>query len=441
MTSPPGPHACRFTQRVEWADWSREGGLRRRDGYRLASCVECGARRPSRRPRRPELLEVEGDAAVAPVADADMRTVAAALLRRARDRAEVRLRDVRGGLGIPGSLLEHRLEALLRAGFIGLVWRIRGTRRLLTRVRLREREALEEFVHPGRRGAREAALAEARAAVLPLRHPIAIEVGRLLGEPAAGAWAPRLVRALAAIAVHAESGEVLASRVFAARYLGDSKALESLRPRLERLLGRLDALGIRDGAAATFLGGSGCVCAGGVRLDLARLRPFVGLARETLTGDVAIEPPPGGVVLVENFAAFEACCRGEVSGLGDALVAWTAGYPGRGVKELAREASRAHARVRIWADLDLDGIRIVRLVSDWLDGAVEAFRMSPEDVAAAPTRRPLSRRSAAAIHADLAARPAAWLADTLRALLASDSWVEQETFLGPNPSAPARAGG
>ena len=270
MTSPPGPHACRFAQRVEWADWSREGGLRRRDGYRVASCVECGARRPSRRPRRPELLEIEGDAAVAPVADADMRTVAAALLRRARDRAEVRLRDVRGGLGIPGSLLEHQLDALLRAGFIGLVWRIRGTRRLLTRVRLREREALEEFVHPGRRGAREAALAEARAAVLSLAHPIATEVGRLLGEPAAGAWAPRLVRALAAIAVHAESGDVLASRVFAARYLGDSKAIESLRPRLERLLGRLDALGIRDGAAATFLGGSGCVCAGGVRLDLDR---------------------------------------------------------------------------------------------------------------------------------------------------------------------------
>lgn len=116
------------------------------------------------------------------------------------------------------------------------------------------------------------------------------------------------------------------------------------------------------------------------------------------------------------------------------LVIWTAGYPGRAVKAVIHAASRTNAEVRIWADLDLDGVRIVRLVAEWLSGAVEPFGMSPERVTAAPARRPLSSRSAAAIRADLAARPAALLADTLRALLAHDCWVEQEAFLGATSS-------
>lgn len=396
-------------------------------------CVQCGAGRSHRRPRRPGLVEIEADGGGPPVADADIRTIAARLLRRAGDGREVRVRGLPGGLGGPGigdSLLEQHLDGFLRAGWIKLVWEISGTRRRLRRIRLRDPEALDECAHPGRRAARRAALSESRAAVASLNHPIATEVARLLAEAATDAWRPGLVRALAAVAAHAETGDVLASRVFAARYLGDSKALGPLRPRLERLLGPLDAVGIRDGASATFVGGSGCVRAAGVQLDLTSLRPFVGLAAETLMGDIEIEPPSGGIAVVENFAVFEACCREEVSGLKDALVIWTAGYPGRVIKAVIQAASRTSPPMRIWADLDLDGVRIVRLIADWLSGAIEPFGMSPEHVAAAPARRPLSPRSAAAIRADLTARPAALLADTLRALLAYDCWVEQEAFLG-----------
>jgi hypothetical protein len=433
VTSPIPGHACRFASRVEWTDWSRQGAVRQRHGYRVMVCVECGASRPRRRPRRLELVEVEADGGALPLPDADIRTIAARLLRRAGDGPEVRVSGVPGGLagrGIGASLVEQHLDAFLRAGWIGLVWEISGTRRRLRGIRLRDPEALDEWAHPGRRAARSAALLEARAAVAALSHPIATEVARLLAEAATDVWGPRLVRALAAVATHAETGDVLASRVFAARYLGDSKALGILRPRLERLLGPLDAMGIRDGASATFVGGSGFLRAAGVQLDLTSLRPFVGLAAESVTGDIEIEPPSGGVAVVENFAVFEACCRGEVSGLKDTLVIWTAGYPGRAVKAVIQAASRTSAAVRIWADLDLDGVRIVRLVAEWLSGAIEPFAMSPEHVAAAPTRRALSPRSVAAIRADLAVRPAALLADTLRALLAYDGWVEQEAFLG-----------
>jgi len=433
VTSPVPDHACRFASHVEWTGWSQQGTARQRHGYRVVACVQCGTRRSHRRPRRPELVEIEADGGGPPIADADSRTIAARLLRRAGDAREVRVRGLPGGLGGPeigSSLLEQHLECFLRAGWIGLVWEISGTRRRLRRIRLRDPEALEECVHPGRRAARRAALNEARAAVASLKHPIATEVARLLAETATDAWSPRLVRALAAVATQAETGDVLASRVFAARYLGDSKALGILRPRLERFLGPLDALGIRDGASATFVGGSGCVRAAGLRLDLTSLRPFVGLAAETVIGDIEILPAPGGVAIVENFAAFEACCREEVSNLKDTLVIWTGGYPGRAVRTVIQAASRTSPPMRIWADLDLDGVRIVRLVADWLSGAIEPFGMSPKHVDAAPARRPLSPRSVAAIRADLAARPAALLADTLRALLACNCWVEQEAFLG-----------
>jgi len=148
---------------------------------------------------------------------------------------------------------------------------------------------------------------------------------------------------------------------------------ESQQAIRDDLLGPLDGLGIRDGASATFVGGLGCMRAAVVRLDLASLRPFVGLAAESVAGDIEIEPPPGGVAVVENFAVFEACCRGEVSGLKDTLVVWAAGYPGRAVKAVIQAASRTRAAVRIWADLDLDGVRIVRLVAEWFSGAVEPF--------------------------------------------------------------------
>jgi hypothetical protein len=396
-------------------------------------CAACNAPKSRRRLRGPELLETEADGGAPPAADAGIRKIAARLLQRAGERGEVRVRDFPGALAGPdvaASALEQHLDAFLHAGWIALVWEVRGTRRRVRRIRVRDAEALDEFAHPGRRHARRVALVEARAAVASLDHPIAMEVARLLGEAAADAWTPHLVRALAAVARHAATGDVLASRVFAARHLGDSKALGVLRQRLERLLGPLEAIGIREGASATFVGGAGCVRAAGVALELTALRPFVGLATETVTRGIEIEPPPGGVSVVENFAVFEACCRGEVPDLRETLVIWTAGYPGRAVKATIQAARRTGAGVRIWADLDLDGVRIVRLVEAWLSGIAEPFRMSPEDVEAASVRRSLTPRSAAAIRADLAARPAALLADTLRALLAHDCWVEQEAFLG-----------
>jgi hypothetical protein len=357
----------------------------------------------------------------------------AARLAEELTRAETE-RSVKGiarKIRIPASAIEEELDRFHRAGWIALTWKIRSGTKILDRVRVFNREVLEEFSHPGRAQQRRAALEAARGSLQNLHHPIAVDILGKLGEGEAESWDSDLVRALAAVALHVESGEQVAERVLSTQNLGNSKALRRVRSRIQRLLGQeLAELGIREGPAVTLIGGSGFIEISGSGLNVAGLRPFFGLARETLTENIEITPPPAGLFLVENLTVFDACCRAEVNGLDKTMLIWTAGYPGRAVRSLIENASRRGARMRIWADIDLDGVRIARLVQSWASNSnVEAFRMSPEDLAAAPQRLDLSERSRSAISADLSNSPHGFLADTLRALLKAGSWVEQECFL------------
>jgi hypothetical protein len=317
---------------------------------------------------------------------------------------------------MPATLLEDELEHLLHAGWIALAWKIDGARRTLDRVRICDREALEEFAHPGLSAQRRAALEAARESLRTLTHPVAEDVARLLAQPEAEKWNAQLIRGLAAIARHAETGDQLAERVFSTHYLDSSKAFQRVRTSVERLLGQpVEKLGIREGAAAVFVGGLGRLQINDCEIDLEALYPFAGFARETLVGEIRLEAPADGLLLVENFTVFEACCRGEVPGIENTMVVWTAGYPGRGVRSLVEHAARLGVQIRIWA-------------------VVEAFRMFPSDLAAAPRRAKLGDRAQKAIRTELDEQPEAFLSDTLRALLSSNSWVEQECFLASSGS-------
>ncbi|HEY4589857.1 MAG TPA: DUF2399 domain-containing protein, partial [Thermoanaerobaculia bacterium] len=99
-------------------------------------------------------------------------------------------------------------------------------------------------------------------------------------------------------------------------------------------------------------------------------------------------------------------------------------------RRLVELAGRAGAPLRVWADLDLDGVRIARLIASWATAEASFHRMSPEDLRNAPRHHELTARSLAAIRRDLEERPGAPLADTLRAMLDAGWWVEQEAFLG-----------
>jgi hypothetical protein len=427
-------HTCRYRDTLQWGQWAREGRMLRREARRVPICVECGCERPARRPRRVVQYEVRAAGkSPGPLPDETARRVASGLLRRARrtENAEqqVSVKGLVGSTRLPGSLVEQWLDAFLDAGWVGLQYRVQGTRRTPVRVIVLDAGALAELARPGVRQAVQAAISDARQQLKDIDHPVAEKVADILSNDDAVRSDPDLVRALAALALFANGGEVCAERVFSVQYLGDSKKLGRLRARLERLLGPLGELGIRPGAATTLVGGEGRIAVGQQALDLRVLRSFVGLSRETIEALSNVTLPENGLLVVENLTAFEACCRGEVHGVSQTLVVWSAGYPGRSVEALVRSAVERSAPIRVWADIDLDGIRIARLVCRWANGRARPWRMSPADLKKARTTLPLSDRAARAIASDMESRPGALLRETLKAILERGRWAEQETLL------------
>ncbi|MFH1434916.1 MAG: DUF2399 domain-containing protein, partial [Pseudomonadota bacterium] len=318
---------------------------------------------------------------------------------------------------------------LLCAGWVRLHFKLKGSRKHLSEITVTDVEGLENFSQPGLREARCAAIAEALESLDGLEHPVAEKVSQVISGPEADHLTPEILQALTSLACFAEAGEICARRVFSARYLGDSKALDRLLARLERMLGPLEDIGIREGAALVLVGGYGRIDIIGQPLFIDRLPPFIGLPREATMEHSGMQLPDDGLLVVENLAVFEACCRGEVAGVGEALVVWSAGYPGRAVRMFVETAGHCRQNIRVWADLDLDGVRIARLIHRWAAGKALPWRMNPEDLQAAHSTRPLSSRAMTAIRTDIQAHPDGLLRETLEAILEKGRWVEQESLL------------
>ena len=99
------------------------------------------------------------------------------------------------------------------------------------------------------------------------------------------------------------------------------------------------------------------------------------------------------------------------------------------MEALVRAAVEGSARIRVWEDIDLDGVRIARLVCRWASGRARPWRMSPADLKTARTTLSLSDRAARAIASDIESHPGALLRETLQAILEQGSWAEQEALL------------
>lgn len=431
-------HRCQFRQALIWSSWNTIGETREREGRRLARCTICDRARSVRKHRPPTLVEREAIARSATAMSGDVAEIAGALARAgirrmgAAEPPRFRVRSIVerfGRRGRAASTTEPILERLANSGFFRGGYRLRGTEWVLEYLVLPDPDEVFETVYPGVREEQRQRLENARTSVDGLTHPVARDIQSILLAPDADRFSQRMLRALVAVAHHIETGDVLSANVFSARYLGGAKELRRVRDHLERLLGPLDALGVRDGGALLLVGRAGTVTVGRSAVDLAQARPFLGLPRE-IVRTATWEFPQDGLLLVENLAAFEAACSGDVPAVSEWMVVWSAGYPSRSVRRVVEEAAGQGRLIRTWADLDLDGIRIARLIIGWAGERSLPWRMSPDDVRIASARRELTARARQAIETDLRQAPSLPLAETLRALLEIDAVIEQEVFVG-----------
>jgi len=199
-----------------------------------------------------------------------------------------------------------------------------------------------------------------------------------------------------------------------------------MRRRLERIVGSLERLGIRDSGQTVMMGGSGILRLPHGALDLSPFH-YLGFSRTDALRIDSIEVPPGGVLIVENLTPFEACVD-LIAEKRQLLVLWSSGFPGKGVLHVIRKAAESKAAVRIWCDIDLGGVRIARSILRVAPNAVPVL-MDPETLRAAKSKCPLDPDQLAAIRRDLTLHPAIALADTLEAIQTANAWIEQETLI------------
>jgi hypothetical protein len=397
--------------------------LRERDVERVAVCIECGRTR-SGRYRKVIAVERESRGLEA-VHDTFLRELAGRLEVLLRGRKTLRAGPPLRRLG--GVRSESDLETLAASAPIRLVYRPKGGGLLLHEVHALDSEALGELSHPGEAGRRKAALAEARSATKGLTHPEAQAIGEMVsGEDAAG-WDERVLRSLTALARLIEAGETRSSRIFSTEFLGHSKALASIRPRLERLVGPLERLGIRDSGVHLLIGGKGRLRFPDGDLDVERFRSL-GMAPEDVLRLKGVGLPAGGLLVVENLTPFHACLSPARNDR-DLLVIWSAGFPGRSVTRFVELAASEEKPIRVWCDVDLGGVRIARMIHNASVGKAVPILMDGSVVRSARIACPLARGQRESIERDLTSHPDALLAETLKALLERGVWVEQESLI------------
>lgn len=418
-------HTCtQFRTIQREGPWRQTEVLREREVESISICRDCGRERPARF-RKIVAVEKEGIQSQADSITISLRRLARRIASLSRTRTEIRANGVIRRLG--GIQAESEIEQLARAAPLRLTYRATGGSLQLHSIRVLDRSTLENIAAPGLLARRTAALVEARSTLQNLVNAEAVSIRELLEDSKAAELDERIVKALAALARLLERGDVVPAKAFSAQILGKSKALARIRRRLEKIVGPLERLGIRDWGGLVLMAGSGALRFQSAEICLDSLR-CVGVSSEDMLALQTLELPTTGVLVIENLTPFQACLERSRKD-NPPLLLWSGGFPNRGVQRLLDEAARQKARIRVWCDLDLGGIRIARLIHEITSGAAEPVLMDAATVEESKLSCSLSAEGIASLHRDLEQHPDAILADTLRAILSKRQWVEQETLL------------
>jgi hypothetical protein len=423
-------HHCRPKRAIRQSEWRIIGVLRQREIERVFVCSQCGRVREG---RFRKIIRIEKEAAFNPevLPDPALRHCARVIASLAHGRDRLRAATVAKRLG--GATADPLLERLCAFGFLRLVYLPKHGSVHLHELCILNSAAIHDFGHPGDTERRSKALQAARTLVANLVHPSAVEIREIIAANDAMALDAKVVTSLAGLAKLVESGDALPHRVFSAMTLNDSKAFLQIRRRIERLVGPVERLGVRDSGAMVMFGGRGLIELSNTRIDVGSFRS-IAMSTTDVERLRCLNLPLGGVFVIENLTPFDACLE-SVTALAQTLLVWSGGFPNRGVVRILEQAARQRARIRTWCDLDLGGVRIARSIHQITSGIAEPILMDADTVRLASVGCPLSRDAKRTIARDLTLHPDDILVDTLRSLLQRGEWIEQETLLQELPRA------
>lgn len=395
-------------------------GIRVVDIVIHATCA-CGKRQPTRRgtPRLPSEQRRES-AGPSRVMRSDANTlVAKVLLANGSD--DVPWPGSRSKLiqkGLTDNEMGAALDEFTRAGWIVVHARRKGTEWETRRARVLDRAALEEHFQPGHRARVAAAV---RAALDHLPNTTAAEPLRTHLQAGAPGWDEKTVTWAARLARHAASGRSVLLRQFSATW-GLSKEFEDHEARIERVLGAISELGIIDAASLLFVAGRGTLTWPSKTIAIDAEIGIIGLERHVLSALTRVDASQA--IFVENKTVFEAIAKNIVPDLVGFLCIYTGGNIGSTIRHVA---SVTRCPILVWADLDPEGVRIMRRIYDASGKTAQAYRMTPEELAASTDD--LDEVRLKTLDDELARGGP--LQDLLEAIKRTGHWREQERQLPP----------
>ncbi len=179
-------------------------------------------------------------------------------------------------------------------------------------------------------------------------------------------------------------------RSFSVSYLGNSKAMESIKGVFKTLWqqqfgsdgGDLNAqelyesLGLVKFAQPVFLQAQCRVLLKNTQIDCRDIKPYIGLAPQSIN-DIEFTMPPRYVLTIENLASFNRHCE-EIDDGG--LFLYSNGFPSPDFGNLIR---LLHAKLATsvpfyhWGDVDLGGLRIFCHIQSFLLGGSTSRTLRP----------------------------------------------------------------
>ena len=275
------------------------------------------------------------------------------------------------------------------AGAVSLEWGRGASVQDLLRIRLCDAEKLAEWLGVPRAKNHAARIETALTAIAPdFPEWLQVVYQESLGEWKKGKSTLR-VRAeetntavnlfCIAHAVCSNEQDGLDLRRFSVRLLNDSKAIENLLSKLAPLLrcnpeweefeGNSDLfrfLGLEKFAPPILIKGPLCINYSDVEWDISKLRPYVGISPDLVSGITVSRKVPY-LLTIENLASFQRHVR-EIDD--DGVVIYTAGFPSPSLCHVIRTLDRVlppGCHFFHWGDRDVGGIRIFSHIENSLD--------------------------------------------------------------------------